>query len=311
MPANRPPAHPAANLAVGRHVEAFLEMMTAERGAAANTIEAYGRDLGDFAGFLAARNTTPEDAGTRDIRDYLAGLTRAGRSAPTGARRLSTLRQFYRFLFAERVRGDDPSAAVDPPRRGRPLPKILSEQDVNALLDAARRQAGARGARLVALLETLYATGLRVSELVSLPNASVTRDPRFLLVRGKGGKERIVPLSAPAREAIAAYRGLREAFLKGGNGRFLFPSRGAAGHLTRRRLGQLLKELAAEAGIAPSRVSPHVLRHAFASHLLNRGADLRSVQQMLGHADISTTQIYSHVSRERLVRAHRDFHPRA
>jgi integrase/recombinase XerD len=287
-------------------------MLVAERGASANTIAAYSRDLADFCRFLEPRGIAVEAAGTLDLRDYLAGLERAGLSARTAARRLSALRQFHRFLVAEGIRPDDPSSVVDSPRRGRPLPKLLSENEVDDLLAAARRRRGPGGVRLVALLEVLYATGLRVSELVSLPFAAVARDSEVLVVRGKGGKERMVPLSEPARAALVDYGAWRDRFLPDGKpSPWLFPSRGRPGHLTRRRLGQLLKELAVETGIDPARVSPHVLRHAFATHLLNRGADLRSVQQMLGHADIATTQIYTHVLKDRLVGVVRDHHPLA
>lgn len=292
--------------------EAFLEMMAAERGAVRNTLEAYGRDLGDAETWLAGRGRELADAGTADLRAYLAAAEAAGVAPRTAARRLSALRQFYRFLYAEGRRGDDPTATLDAPQRGRPLPKILSESEVDALLDAARDRPGPEGLRLVCLLELLYATGLRVSELVGLPYATVARDPRVLIVRGKGGKERMVPLTAAAMAAIAAYKAVRGAFLAAGEtSPHLFPSRGESGHLTRRRFGQLLDELAIEAGLDPAKVSPHVLRHAFATHLLDHGADLRSVQQMLGHADISTTQIYTHVLAERLralVEAH---HPLA
>ncbi len=291
-------------------MDLFAEMLSAERGAAANTLESYRRDLGHCAGFLDGRGRDLAKAGTADLRAYLAALDDAGLSPRTAARRLSALRQFYRFLFAEGLRGDDPSAGLDPPRRGRSLPKVLSEAEVEALLEAARGRRGAEGLRLLALIELLYATGLRVSELVCLPLDAVARDPRVLIVRGKGGRERLVPLSEPARRAVAEYRADRGRFLAGGSeSRWLFPSRGAAGHLTRHRVAQLLKDLALEAGIAPERVSPHVLRHAFASHLLDHGADLRSVQKMLGHADISTTQIYTHVLDERLKALVRDHHP--
>jgi len=301
------PKPPAAS----RHVEAFLEMLAAERGAAALTIDAYRRDLADFAGFLARSGVAVEAAGTAALRRYFAGLAGAGMAARTAARRLSSLRQFHKFLFAEGVRTDDPTAQLDSPRLGRSLPKILSEAEVTALLAAARRMEGAEGARLVCFVELLYATGLRVSELVALPLTRL-REDRFLIIRGKGGKERLVPLSEPARLALAAYAARRGEFLaEGVTSRFLFPSRGAAGHLTRRRCGQLLKNLAAAAGIDPARVSPHVLRHAFASHLLDHGADLRSVQQMLGHADIATTQIYTHVLGERLQALVETHHPLA
>jgi integrase/recombinase XerD len=230
----------------------------------------------------------------------------------TGARRLSALRQFYRFLYAEGLRGDEPTAALDSPHQGRPLPRVLSESEVDALLAAARSRDGPEGLRLAALVEVLYATGLRVSELVALPLAAVRRDPRVLLVRGKGGKERMVPLGEPAREALSAYLEVRRRFCPAGRDpRWLFPSRAASGHLTRHRFAQLLKALAVEAGVDPGKVSPHVLRHAFASHLLEHGADLRAVQQMLGHADISTTQIYTHVLNERLRRLVETHHPLA
>jgi integrase/recombinase XerD len=295
-----------------RHAEAFLEMLSAERGASTNTLAAYRRDLEQFAAFLAGRGAEAASADSQAIRDYLASLAGRGLSAATGARRLSSLRQFYRFLFDEGVRGDDPSAAIDSPRRARPLPKVLSEHEVEGLLDAARTREGPEGIRLVALMEVLYATGLRVSELVGLPLSALAGDPRLLLVRGKGDKERLVPLGEPAKAALATYRETRDRFLpEGESSKWLFPSRGRSGHLTRRRFGQLLKELAVLAGISPAKVSPHVLRHAFASHLLAHGADLRAVQRMLGHADIATTQIYTHVLEERLKSLVRDHHPLA
>ncbi|MCK6451684.1 MAG: site-specific tyrosine recombinase XerD [Alphaproteobacteria bacterium] len=298
--------------------EAFLEMMAAERGAAPNTLDAYRRDLADAASFLKRRGRDLPRAEAADLRAFLKALSGQGMTPRTAARRLSALRQFFRFLLTEGRRGDDPTAALDGPRLGRPLPKPLGERQVTALIEAAHRRGGSEGARLACLLELLYATGMRVSELVALPIAAVARGQPALLVRGKGGKERLVPLGAPARRAVDAYRALRAEFLpkakrRGGvrDSSYLFPSRGAAGHLTRHRLGQLLKELAREAGIDPGAVSPHVLRHAFATHLLDHGADLRSVQKMLGHADIATTQIYTHVVKERLVRTVTDHHPLA
>lgn len=293
--------------------ERFLEMMAGERGAAANTWAAYRRDLEDLAGFLAARDAGLVAAGSDDLRAYIAALARARLSPRTAARRLSALRQFYRFLFSEGVRGDDPTDPLDPPRRGRPLPAILSEVEVDALLAAARAVEGPAGRRLVALLEVLYATGLRVGELVRLPAAAAKTDPRFLVVRGKGGGERVVPLGEPARAALAGYLPVRRRFTPAGReSRWLFPSpRARAGHLSRERVGQLLKALALDAGLDPGKVSAHVLRHAFATHLLARGADLRSVQQMLGHADISTTQIYTHVLDARLKALVTGQHPLA
>jgi integrase/recombinase XerD len=297
--------------------EAFLEMMAAERGAADNTLAAYRRDLADAAAFLGRRGVALGEAAAADLRAYLRHLSGRGMAARTQARRLSALRQFFRFRLGEGRRPDDPTDALDGPRLGRPLPKPLGEADVAALIAAASRMGGPEGLRLTAAVELLYATGMRVSELASLPLAAVARGRPALVVRGKGGRERLVPLGEPARRALDAYAAVRAAFLpKGKSGTprespYLFPSRGRAGHLTRHRLGQLLKDLAARAGIDPAKVSPHVLRHAFATHLLDRGADLRSVQKMLGHADIATTQIYTHVVKERLVRTVAEHHPLA
>ncbi|MCC7045360.1 MAG: site-specific tyrosine recombinase XerD [Alphaproteobacteria bacterium] len=308
---------PPADLALPPAAEAFLEMMAAERGAADNTLAAYRRDLADAAAFLKRRRAALADADTEGLRAYLRHLARQGMTARTQARRLSALRQFYRFRLGEGQRRDDPTAALDAPGLGRPLPKGLDEAEVMALIEAAGKWQGPEGLRLAAALELLYATGMRVSELMALPLAAVAADRPAILVRGKGGKERMVPLGEPARRAVAAYRAVRDTFLARGSGgrrresAFLFPSRAGDGHLTRHRLAQLLKELAAKAGIKPAKVSPHVLRHAFATHLLDHGADLRSVQKMLGHADIATTQIYTHVVKERLVRTVRDHHPLA
>jgi len=294
------------------NVETFMEMLFAERGASVNTASAYRRDLKQLEDFLKSRNAGLDGCSSDDLRAYMARMERDGMASRTAARRLSALRQFYRFLYAEGLRGNDPSSAIDAPRLGRSLPKILSEDDVERLLAAARARPGPEGRRLVCLLEIAYATGLRVSELVSLPLAAAARDERLLIVWGKGGKERMVPLTEAATEATATYRNDRAHFLGGQTeSRFLFPSRSAEGHLTRRRLGQLLKELALECGIDPAKVSPHVLRHAFATHLLDHGADLRSVQQMLGHADISTTQIYTHVLGQRLRSIIENHHPLA
>ena len=302
--------HPA--LPPSRQLEAFLEMLAAERGAARLTLAAYRNDLDDLAGFLAARGAPLQEAEAPALHDYLAALTKRRLAPRTLARRLSAMRQFFRFLVSDGARADDPTAGLDPPRLGRPLPKTLGEAEVGRLIETAAAWPNEEGVRLRALLELLYGAGLRVSELVGLPLAAAQRDPRFLLVRGKGGKERIVPLSPPARQALARYLECRSRFLpRKAASRWLFPSRGAEGHLTRQRVAQLLKELALGAGLDPASLSPHVLRHAFASHLLDHGADLRSVQQMLGHADIATTQIYAHVQSERLRRLVETAHPLA
>jgi integrase/recombinase XerD len=305
MPASKPkPSKP-----LSRHIDAFLEMLAAERGAAKLTIAAYRADLSDLANNVAGEIA---QASTDDLRRYLAALARAGTGARTAARRLSAFRQFYRFLVIDNVRRDDPTQALDSPRLPRALPKHLEQDEVTTLITAARRHAGAEGARLVCMVELLYGAGLRVSELVSLPLAAAQRDARFLIIRGKGNKERLVPLGEPARVALAVYLERRGDFLRVGKpSRYLFPSRGKEGFLTRRRCGQVLKELAVEAGLDPARLSPHVLRHAFASHLVDGGADLRSVQEMLGHADIATTQIYTHVQSARLQRLVAERHPLA
>lgn len=298
----------------------FLDMLAAERGAAAHTIEAYTRDLSEFLAFLAAKGKTTRNAAADHLRGFLAGLARKGLAPTSRARKLSAIRQFFRFLLAEGLRGDDPCSAIDSPRLGRPLPKILSLAEVETLLDTAKAasehaadgSAKRRALRLYAALETLYATGLRVSELIALPRNVLTADDRVLTIKGKGGRERLVPLNDAARDAIRTH--LAAVAADEANGRaasaWLFPSAGGQ-HLTRQRFGQELKSLAAAAGIEPARVSPHVLRHAFASHLLERGADLRTVQQLLGHADISTTQIYTHVLEERLRRLVEQHHPLA
>jgi integrase/recombinase XerD len=303
----------ASAVSLGRHAEAFLEMLAAERGAAENTLQSYERDLTQFAGWLRSqRGPLPDEAGEVDLRGYLAALSRAQVAPATAARRLSCLRQFYRFLFAENLRSDDPTAKLDSPRKARVLPKILSESDVESLLTAARAGEGPEVLRRTALIETLYASGLRVSELVGLPLAALREDADMILVRGKGDKERLVPLNATARDALGAYLDARPHFVGDGeSSRWLFPSRADSGHLTRQRFAQILKEVAVAASLPPSKVSPHVLRHAFASHLLAHGADLRSVQQMLGHADISTTQIYTHVLEERLRALVQEHHPLA
>jgi integrase/recombinase XerD len=303
-----------------RLAELFLDMLAAERGAAANTLAAYTRDLDDFSGHLRATRRSLASARGDDVRAYLAALAGRGFSAASVARRLSAIRQLFRFLYAEGHRADDPAAAIEGPRRGRPLPKVLTIADVDRLLAAAR--AGVenpgqppaerlRSMRLVCLLEVLYATGLRVSELVTLPAAAARRDQRVLMIRGKGGKERIVPLNDAARRTMSEYLALRREASRDAESNYLFPSFGESGHLTRQHFARDLKALAGAAGLRADKVSPHVLRHAFASHLLQNGADLRSVQTLLGHADISTTQIYTHVLAERLKSLVRDLHPLA
>ena len=299
-------------------VELFLDMLAAERGAGKNTLDAYRNDLADLAAHLRAAGRTIAGADTDDLRGFLSGLAERGFKASSLARRLSAVRQLYRFLYAEGKRGDDPAAVLEGPKRGRTLPKVLSIAEVDALLTQARKamedgeQAPAarlRAARLLCLLETVYATGLRVSELVALPAASARRDQRMLVVRGKGGKERLVPLNQAAKRVMAEYLKLRGEIDKDAPSKWLFPSFGEQGHLTRQHFARELKALGSACGIAPDRLSPHVLRHAFASHLLHNGADLRVVQTLLGHADISTTQIYTHVLEERLKALVRDLHP--
>ena len=308
----------AIRATTGRRIEAFLEMLAAERGAARLTLSAYRADLEDLATFLATRGVLLERADAAALRDYLGAMTTRCLAPRTVARRLSAMRQFFRFLISDGGRTDDPTADLDPPRLGRPLPKILSRSEVDLLIATASDWPREEGTRLRLIVELLYATGLRVSELVELPLFAATRDLRFLIVRGKGNKERSIPLGEPAQDALAEYLEIRAVFVPqrlAGNPkaaeRWLFPSRGGEGHLTRQRCGQLLKELALKAGLDPERLSPHVLRHAFASHLLDGGADLRSVQQMLGHADIATTQIYTHVQGDRLRALVETHHPLA
>jgi len=294
----------------------FLDMLAAERGAATNTLAAYARDLADLCDALGARGRRIADASTDDLRTYLGSLDKRGFAASSLARRLSAIRQLYRFLYAEGRRGDDPSAVIEGPKRARTLPQVLGIAEVDRLLAAAHAAVEApelpklerlRAARLACLIEVLYATGLRVSELVALPLAAAERNARMLTVRGKGNKERLVPLNEAAKTAMRDYLALlTEAGRRAG--KWLFPSFGEAGHLSRQHFARELKALAAAAGLG-AEVSPHVLRHAFASHLLHNGADLRVVQTLLGHADISTTQIYTHVLEERLKSLVRDLHP--
>jgi integrase/recombinase XerD len=301
-----------------RMVALFLDMMAAERGAGKNTLSAYGRDLADFTASLAARRSVAT-ATTDDIRTYLGALAKRGMQPATVARRLSAIRQLYRFLYAEGQRKDDPAAVLEGPKRGRPLPKTLTLDEVDRLLRAAGQcdpqappAVRLRTARLACLVELLYATGLRVSELVALPVSAARRDARVVVVRGKGNKDRMVPLNDAAKAAMAHYLALLEdAGSRDAGVKWLFPSFGDSGHLTRQHFARELKALAAAAGLRATQLSPHVLRHAFASHLLHNGADLRVVQTLLGHADISTTQIYTHVLEERLKSLVRDLHPLA
>jgi len=299
-------------------VELFLDMLAAERGAGENTLSAYRNDLADLSAHLRAAGRTIADARTDDLRVFLASLSKRGFKASSLARRLSAVRQLYRFLYAEGKRSDDPAAVLEGPKRTRSLPKVLSIADVDALLKQARtnsenvKQPPAqrlRATRLLCLLEVVYATGLRVSELVALPASAARRDQRMLVVRGKGGKERLVPLNTQAKLAMSEYLELRGATERDLKSKWLYPSFGEQGHLTRQHFARELKALGQACGIKPERLSPHVLRHAFASHLLHNGADLRVVQTLLGHADISTTQIYTHVLEERLKTLVRDLHP--
>lgn len=298
-------------------IELFLDMLAAERGASRNTLDAYRRDLGDYAGFLHANGSGIARVSTDEVRSYLASLAKRGMAPNSSARKLSAIRQLHRFLYTEGKRGEDPAAVLEGPRRGRPLPKILSVEDVTRLLDAAHDATHAknikpveklRSVRLVCLLEVLYASGLRVSELIALPASAARSESETITVRGKGNKERLVPLGKTARKAMRDYLKLLSESKSGGT-RWLFPSFGASGHVTRQHVARELKALANTAGVDHRKMSPHVLRHAFASHLLANGADLRVVQTLLGHADVSTTQIYTHVLDERLKNMVRDLHP--
>ncbi len=292
-------------------------MLAAERGAGPNTLSAYARDLADFSEYLTTKKRTIASVATEDVRGYLRHLAKREFAATSVARRLSAIRQLYRFLYAEGRRADDPAAIIEGPKRGRKLPRVLSIEEVDRLLAAAHdsrkpeQSSGEqmRAARLYCLLELVYATGLRVSELVALPASAAARNARMLIVRGKGDKERLVPLNDAAKRAMTDYRALMTKASNDAQAKWLFPSSGESGHLTRQHFARELKELAVAAGLRPNKVSPHVLRHAFASHLLHNGADLRVVQTLLGHADISTTQIYTHVLEDRLKSLVRDLHP--
>ncbi len=307
-------------------IELFLDMQAAERGAGTNTLSAYRTDLADLSAYLRSAGSSVAKADTDDLRGFLKSLDDRGFAASSLARRLSATRQLYRFLYAEGKRSDDPAAVLEGPKRGKTLPKILSIAEVDTLLTTARASAEnaeqphaarLRAARLLCLLEVVYATGLRVSELVALPASAARPQQQMLIVRGKGNKERMVPLNGVAKRAMAEYLALRSEAAKetdkqankNSDSKWLFPSFGEQGHITRQHFARELKTLGAACGISPSQLSPHVLRHAFASHLLHNGADLRVVQTLLGHADISTTQIYTHVLEERLKSLVRDLHP--
>lgn len=298
--------------------ELFLEMLQAERGAARQTVQAYAADLEQFLGWLTAHHTALTDVSTSDIEAYLASLSRKGMASSSLARKLSCLKQFFGFLYQDRLRADNPAQHIKGPKQGRSLPGVLSVSDVAALVAASLQDISPEGVRLYAMIAALYASGLRVSELVSLKRAQLVADAAspggfapYLLVRGKGNKERIAPLNAKALTALGAYMPLRSYFIPEGekHSLWLFPSRGQQGHITRQRFGQLLKALALTAGIDPERVSPHTLRHCFATHLLEGGADLRVIQELLGHASIATTQIYTHVADARLQQVVNRFHP--
>lgn len=304
-------------------VDGFLNMLTTERNAAQNTVFAYQRDLADISKYLEERNVTIDKARTDDLRQYLSHLSSLPDKGQNGnvavrtiARRLSAMRQYYQYLIGENQRQDDPTGSIESPKQVRTLPKVLSEDQITTLIQTASKKKGPDGKRLIALLEILYATGLRVSELVGLPLSAISTDRRSIIIKGKNGKERVMPLSEPARRALNAYMDARPLHILPGREvlqkKWLFPSRTSEkGHLTRQRFAQILKDLGDDAGMEPGTVSPHILRHAFATHMLNRGADLRSVQKLLGHADIATTQIYTHLLNDKLKDMVKEHHPLA
>ena len=323
MPRARPGRPKMPEKPIPESAKSFIEHLVSERGAAMNTCAAYRRDLADAEGYFRENNTTLEKATADDIESYLTelsgrihqkGLNSSQTASRTVARRLSALRQYYRYLVSEGVREDDPTSTIESPQQERTLPKTVTEEEVDRLIQTAAAPGGPESVRLVCLLEMLYASGLRVSELVGLPLSAIGESEAFTIVSGKGGRDRMVPLTESAQEAVRKYKEVRSRFIGGENEQrqqpWLFPSRTSdSGHLTRQRFAQLLKDLSRRANIEEGRVSPHVLRHAFATHLLRNGADLRAVQKMLGHADIATTQIYTHLVDEAKRRAVEENHP--
>lgn len=296
-------------MAINNTLDLFFEMLVVERGVSKNTLEAYRRDLESLAAYLSARGLSFQSAGTADLKSYMATLYDKGLSARSIARHLSSIKQVYKFRVLEGMQAQDPTSTLDFPKQAKSLPKILTEEDIEKLLATAAQDVTPEGARLRALLEILYAAGLRVSELITLTYDAFSYESDSLIVKGKGNKERIVPIGRHAQNALKTYIPLRPHFIKGSGSKWLFPSTGANGHLTRQRFGQLLKQLALDAGLDPNKISPHVVRHAFATHLLHHGADLISVQKMLGHSDISTTQIYTHVLQDKLKDLVLNHHP--
>lgn len=315
-PLPKKPQHPT--------VDGFLATLSGERNAAQNTVFAYQRDLADVSKYLETRNITIDKARTDDLRDYIAYLTKLANKGMRGnfvavrtvARRLSAMRQYYQYLIGEGQRKEDPTQAIESPKQVRTLPRTLTEDQVTHLINTAGKKKGPDGKRLLTLLEVLYSTGLRVSELVGLPLSAITADRRSIIIKGKNGKERTVPLSEPARRALTAYLEVRHLHILPGREavqkKWLFPSRTSEkGHLTRQRFAQILKDLGDSAGMPDGAVSPHVLRHAFATHLLSQGTDLRSIQKLLGHADIATTQIYTHLLNDKMKEMVQEHHPLA
>jgi integrase/recombinase XerD len=312
MPANSGNKPTVASLAI----EQFLEMMAAERASSANTLAAYGRDLRDAAAHFTTKKKSLTRAGRADIESYLASLSASGISASSQARKLSALRQFFAFIYQEKMRGDNPAATLETPKLSRPLPSALSADDIGKMIATARCDDSPKGLRLQAMLELIYGAGLRVSELVSLPLGALQLQPasmnvtaEAMIVSGKGNKERLVPINQHTRVALSKYLEVRKVFLPPGNNNYLFPYTRAEGFITRQQFGVLLKELAIASGLDPEKISPHTMRHSFASHLLEGGADLRVIQELLGHADIATTQIYTHIAGSRLKKLVEEKHP--